>query len=284
MADLSGFDAWLQQNQYTSGAGGYSSADEMAASRKTHTEIIGQGQGFDYRDPLVTHSRAELQSTYSKEMQQNAINKATEATSTVATPGQDVFSKKLAGMATGQFSTDDPSYQWRLQQGQQAVERSAAAKGQLGSGNVLTALTDYAQGAASTEYGAQFARMLQGSENATNQYSTAYSTLASMMGQQTSQGQLGVSQGQLGLASSSQRFNQEVKTNQSKGASGVLSTLYSSPTGSSYWAQQDAQDAQSAQNSSYTLNGYQPQQSTYQVPSSGSGSWSNDSTGTGGSW
>lgn len=56
------------------------------------------------------------------------------------------------------FSEDDPSYQWRLQQGQQAVERSAAARGGLNSGATLKALTRYAQGAASQEYQAAFDR------------------------------------------------------------------------------------------------------------------------------
>jgi hypothetical protein len=56
------------------------------------------------------------------------------------------------------FSEDDPSYQWRLQEGQKALERSAAARGVLASGGTLKALTRYAQGAASTEYGAAFDR------------------------------------------------------------------------------------------------------------------------------
>jgi hypothetical protein len=54
--------------------------------------------------------------------------------------------------------TTDPSYQWRLQQGQQALERSAAAKGGLSSGGFMKDLTNYAQGAASQEYGNAFNR------------------------------------------------------------------------------------------------------------------------------
>ena len=58
------------------------------------------------------------------------------------------------------FSEDDPSYQWRLQQGQQALERSAAGRGALSSGATLKALTNYAQGAASQEYAAAHKRWL----------------------------------------------------------------------------------------------------------------------------
>lgn len=48
---------------------------------------------------------------------------------------------------------NDPSYQFRLGQGEQAINRSAAAKGMLGSGNVLAELAKYGQGMASEELG-----------------------------------------------------------------------------------------------------------------------------------
>ena len=46
----------------------------------------------------------------------------------------------------------DPGYQFRLKQGQQALENSASARGTLRGGAQLKALTDYSQGAASQEY------------------------------------------------------------------------------------------------------------------------------------
>lgn len=54
---------------------------------------------------------------------------------------------------------NDPSYQFRLGQGQQAIERSAAARGMGASGNVLAELAKYGQGMASEEYGNQFNRL-----------------------------------------------------------------------------------------------------------------------------
>lgn len=48
---------------------------------------------------------------------------------------------------------NDPSYQFRLGQGTQAINRSAAAKGMLGSGNVLAELAKFGQGMASEELG-----------------------------------------------------------------------------------------------------------------------------------
>jgi len=52
----------------------------------------------------------------------------------------------------------DPGYKFRLDQGTQALERSAAARGGLLSGGTLKDLTDYQQGSASQEYGNAFNR------------------------------------------------------------------------------------------------------------------------------
>lgn len=54
----------------------------------------------------------------------------------------------------------DPGYQFRLQQGTDALERSAAARGGLFSGQTGRDLTDYAQGLASQEYQNAYARDL----------------------------------------------------------------------------------------------------------------------------
>lgn len=57
-----------------------------------------------------------------------------------------------------QFNSTDPSYAWRMSQGAGALASSKAASGLLNSGNAATALVDYGQNQASTEYAAQFAR------------------------------------------------------------------------------------------------------------------------------
>ena len=50
------------------------------------------------------------------------------------------------------FTQDDPSYQWRLSEGQKAVQNSGAARGMQLSGSQLKDLTRWGQGAASQEY------------------------------------------------------------------------------------------------------------------------------------
>lgn len=54
--------------------------------------------------------------------------------------------------------TADPGYQFRLQQGQQALGHQAAAGGGLVSGQSLKAMQDYAQNSASNEYNNAFNR------------------------------------------------------------------------------------------------------------------------------
>ncbi|HEV2275649.1 MAG TPA: hypothetical protein VGR96_15865 [Acidobacteriaceae bacterium] len=58
--------------------------------------------------------------------------------------------------------TADPGYQFRLQQGQEALQAAAAANGGALSGNTLEALTNYNQGFASNEFQNAYNRALQG--------------------------------------------------------------------------------------------------------------------------
>jgi hypothetical protein len=55
----------------------------------------------------------------------------------------------------------DPGYQWRLQQGVNALASSGAASGTYGSGNMGTALTQFGQGLGSEEYQNAYNRSLQ---------------------------------------------------------------------------------------------------------------------------
>jgi hypothetical protein len=77
-----------------------------------------------------------------------------------ATPfGQDPYAAAtpFAG-PTAADMTADPGYQFRLQQGQEALERSGAARGVTNTGGTLRDILDYGQRAASQEYGNVFGR------------------------------------------------------------------------------------------------------------------------------
>lgn len=88
---------------------------------------------------------------------------------------------QIGGGFTGKVDlTQDPGYAFRLQEGQKALERSAAARGGLLSGGALREAQRYGQGMASQEY-----------QNAYNRALTQYNTLASLAGVgQTTAGQM----------------------------------------------------------------------------------------------
>lgn len=104
------------------------------------------------------------------------------------------------GSANEKFSmgnfTADPGYQFRMQQGQQALERSASARGGLLSGRAGKDMTNYAQGAASQEYGNVYNRKFN--EFQTNRSNTL-NPLQSLSGMaQTSSNAIGNAAGNYG--------------------------------------------------------------------------------------
>lgn len=123
---------------------------------------------------------------------------ATQATSDPS----NIYRSKLEGMISGEFNPDDPSYAFRFQQGQQASERSLAARGLLNSGNAAIELQQYGQGMASQEYQAQFDRLLQGMLGVEKQYDTQQQRLMDLAG---------VGNASIGLYK--QKFDQETLDN-----------------------------------------------------------------------
>ena len=92
---------------------------------------------------------------------------------------------------------NDPGYQFRLNQGTQALQNSAAAKGDLLSGNTLAGITQYGQDYASNEYQNVYNRAFNQYATQYNQFkqnqADIYNRLASISGLgQTTAGQLGM--------------------------------------------------------------------------------------------
>lgn len=80
----------------------------------------------------------------------NAGKQGVTSLSSALAPGGSLSTQFAAPTAAEAAAT--PGEQFMLQQGQQAVDRSAAAGGSLNSGGTLKALTQYGQGLASTAY------------------------------------------------------------------------------------------------------------------------------------
>ena len=65
---------------------------------------------------------------------------------------------KSKGLAGGKFDTSNPAYQFQLKQGQQALDRSSAARGMGYSGAQMKAAQEYGQGLASQQYDKEYNR------------------------------------------------------------------------------------------------------------------------------
>jgi hypothetical protein len=100
----------------------------------------------------------------------NPFSVPTMAAPTTAAPVMDTSNRFEPALADSQNRLtsllDNPdsinqsaAYKFRMGQGMEALQRSLGAKGLLNSGNRLAAMTDYAQGQASQEYGAQWDRL-----------------------------------------------------------------------------------------------------------------------------
>jgi hypothetical protein len=104
---------------------------------------------------------------------------ATQMMNTALAPGGALAGQFTA--PTAQQVQNTPGYQFQLQQGQQAVQRQAAASGLLNSGGTAKALDQYSQGLASTYYQNAFNNSLQG-------YQTNYSNTLNSLGQAQNMG------------------------------------------------------------------------------------------------
>lgn len=75
------------------------------------------------------------------------------------TPGSAQPGEDFSWVDSYDWAPQSPSYQWRFDQGQKAVERSKAAGGDFFSGDTAMALQNYGQNAASQEFEADWRRL-----------------------------------------------------------------------------------------------------------------------------
>jgi hypothetical protein len=133
-------------------------AQQQAAQQASALAKNNGTQAIDY-------SNAQLQQN--QQNQNPYLQAGTKAISSLS--GMSPFAAP-----TNVTEQNDPGYQFRLQQGQKALENSAAARGGLLSGGTAKAINDYAQGSASNEYGNVYNRALQTYQtNANNQFGLA---------------------------------------------------------------------------------------------------------------
>jgi hypothetical protein len=133
--------------------------------------------------------------------------------------GQAALTKLQSGIESGDFTVgkvdvkQDPGYQFRMSEGINALDSSAAARGRLLSGAQQKGVSNYAQNLASQEYAAAYTRLA-------NQKANQYNMLAnlSQTGQASAAGQAGAS-GNLAVQSTNTLSN--LGSSQAQGAYNV---------------------------------------------------------------
>ena len=99
------------------------------------------------------YSGSTLDQKLSVENQRSAYDQQTKAQAATQGLYTNAANKLSALLSNPSSIESQPGYQFAYNQGLEAVNRTAAAKGMLGSGNRLYELTKYGQGLASQQYG-----------------------------------------------------------------------------------------------------------------------------------
>lgn len=129
---------------------------ELLPQFTQRSEIFGAGgdNGTQYADTVDETGLARA--IAARLAQQRASRPALPSAPVVDAPGAG-YGSLLRDFSAADYQ-EDPGYQFRVKQGEAAINRNALARGRYNSGSVLRALTDFNSGLASQEYGNAFNR------------------------------------------------------------------------------------------------------------------------------
>ena len=170
-------------------------------------DIFGQGPASKQANAVESAAQKGADAaSQSLNLQREMFNKQIELQEPWRAAGVNALTKMRGGdysapptFAFNYNQNTDPGTQFRLQQGLNAMNATAAARGGLISGNALKAGQDYGQAQGSQEYQNAFNRYLTSYNAGTNQANTMYNRSASLAGiGQTATNQLGSQAGQYG--------------------------------------------------------------------------------------
>jgi hypothetical protein len=150
LAGLPGYSADAASNKVNFKGQEFDSMDALhQALYDDYAKQVGNEPIRDELTGAVVGSRPRT-----SEISEDAIRKAMSVATPVANsaPSQD----PMFGMLNKPFGLDDfqasPAYQFNLQQGQQAIDKAAAARGQFYAPATLQSIAKYSQGLASNEF------------------------------------------------------------------------------------------------------------------------------------
>ena len=156
--------------------GGMATMGAIGIGSKLIGGLFGSSASKQYQKSLQqAQNYLQGQETQGLQNYSPYLNAGSGATATLSSllgvPGQGLLQNWMGQFSapTAAEAASTPGYQFQLQQGENAIQNSAAAKGSLLTGRTLADLNNYAQGAASTNYQNTF-------NNALTQYQSAYNT------------------------------------------------------------------------------------------------------------
>ena len=116
--------------------------------------------GINRLGDLMRNQRANPQQDRFLTNGSRPVSQPTAPTQNTGGQLNNPFDSYLAskGLAGGRFDTNNPAYQFQLKQGQQALDRSSAARGMGASGAQMKAAQEYGQGLASQQYDKEYNR------------------------------------------------------------------------------------------------------------------------------
>lgn len=146
--------------------------------------IASRGAKSAAETQAAASDRAAEGSKYAADLQMQQYQQTREDQAPWRQAGQVALKDLVGGLAPGgEFTKNftmadyqaDPGYKFRIDQGEQAIERAAVARGSRYSGATLKALARFNSGLASDEYGKAYDRF-------NNDLSTRFNRLASVAG------------------------------------------------------------------------------------------------------
>lgn len=135
-------------------AGDAASAQVVAAEIAAETELEAQERNIAFQRELYQQQRADIAPFL--EAQREDVGRRAEIAEQLQ-PGLRIGGEFQRPFQMEDFERD-PGYQFRLQEGTRALDRSAAARGGLQGGRHQRDLVRFSQGLASDEYAAAFNR------------------------------------------------------------------------------------------------------------------------------
>lgn len=128
--------------------------------------LAGQNR-LQYLLGLSPKAQAQGKADDYQQLPSSGIAPVDPYTPDTANPDDQAYGSLMRNFGAADFQ-QDPGYAWRLEQGQQGLDRSAAARGDLFSGRAAKDTINYNQGAASQEYGNAYNRFQTNRSNQLN--------------------------------------------------------------------------------------------------------------------